>query len=317
MNAIPIPTTIVTGFLGAGKTTIISHLIDHLQNKGEQVAYVKNEIGDATIDNTIMQGKHIQTKELLNGCICCTLTGPFLFAIDELIEKVNPDRVIIEASGTADASALALLISSHPKLFRDGVVTVIDVVNFDGFEDLSITAQNQTKFTDLIIFNKIELVDLDRKRAVVGYVRELNTHSPIIEAPNGKVEPEVIFGIGTSELSELLKQAKTEDENHQHSETHTHLEQDHIQSFVVEMKNSQNLSKLKDVLEKLPASIFRVKGFVRDESEKIHLVQKVGQRVEIQPFETDQPSIPTQLIFIGFEIRDLEESVASLLETSS
>lgn len=312
MNQSTIPTTIITGFLGAGKTTIIGHLIDYLQSKGEQVVYVKNEIGDATIDNTIMQGKHIQTKELLNGCICCTLTGPFLFAIEELIDTTHPDRIIIEASGTADASALALLVSSNEKLFRDGVVTVIDVVNFEGFEDLSITAQNQTKFTDLIIFNKIELVDLDRKRAVVGYVRELNAHSPIIEAPNGKVEPELLFGIGTSELKNLLEHEHLHDADDEHDGLH--MEQDHMHAFTIKVENVTNMDAFKKKLEDLPKNIFRVKGFVTDDSGTLFIVQKVGRRVEITPFDQKVEKNVNELLMIGFEIEGLKETVqASLL----
>ena len=149
-----IPTTVFSGFLGSGKTTIISHLIEVLQNKGEQVIYIKNEIGDTDIDSKILKGKGIKTKELLNGCICCTLVGPFITSINEVVETFNPDRILIEASGAADPSALALMIASHPLLERDGVIAIVDVVNFEGYKDLSVTAQNQTKFTDLIIFNK-------------------------------------------------------------------------------------------------------------------------------------------------------------------
>jgi len=159
-----IPTTVFSGFLGSGKTTIISNLIDELQANNQQVIYIKNEIGDTDIDGKVLEGKGIKTKELLNGCICCTLVGPFISSINEIVETFSPDKIIIEASGAADPSALALMISLHPNLARDGVIGIIDVVNFEGYKDLSVTAQNQTKFTDLIIFNKIELVDIAKKK---------------------------------------------------------------------------------------------------------------------------------------------------------
>jgi len=81
------PATLFSGFLGSGKTTIISHLIDQLQKDGIKVAYIKNEIGETDIDAQLIKGKDIETKELLNGCICCTLVGPFEGAVTELLTK--------------------------------------------------------------------------------------------------------------------------------------------------------------------------------------------------------------------------------------
>ena len=164
---IPVPTTIFTGYLGSGKTTIILNLVETLQKQNIQVLYIKNEIGSENIDGQLAKQQNIETKELLNGCICCTLVGPFIHSIDELLIKHRPDRIIIEASGAADPAALALMVSSHPKLARDGVLTIIDVIHFDGYSDLSTTARNQTKFTDLLVFNKVEEVDIGRKQAVV------------------------------------------------------------------------------------------------------------------------------------------------------
>lgn len=248
-----IPTTIFSGFLGSGKTTIISNLIETLQKRGEQVVYIKNEIGDTDIDTKILQGKGIKTKELLNGCICCTLVGPFISSITEAVETFKPERIIIEASGAADPSALALMVSSHPLLIRDSVIAIIDVVNFNGYKNLTITTQNQTKFTDLIVFNKIELVDLQQKKAVVGYVRELNSHSPIVEAPQGIINPAVIFGLTTKELDKLLTQNK---------QTHSdHIHQDEIQAFTLPLLHTTTIQQLEEFLQQLPKNIFRAKGF--------------------------------------------------------
>src|SRR5574340_861654 len=148
------PVTIFVGFLGSGKTTIISHLIDYLQSHGQQTVFIKNEVGNADLDGQLMKGKQIQTRELLNGCICCTFVGPLNNTIDELINQYHPDRIIIESAGTADPSSLAITIAHHPNLVRDGLITIIDVVNFEGYEKLDLIAQKQAEFTDLIVFNK-------------------------------------------------------------------------------------------------------------------------------------------------------------------
>jgi G3E family GTPase len=307
-----VPTTVFSGFLGSGKTTIISHLIADLQSSGIQVVYIKNEIGDENVDGQIMRGQNIATKELLNGCICCTLVGPFIQAIDEIIEKFKPDRLIIEASGAADPSAIALMIQSHPKLERDGIISIIDVANFEGYKDLSQTAQNQTKFTDLLVFNKVELVDLDRTRAVVGYVRELNTHSPIVEAPQGKLNPEVAFGLSTNQLADLLISAEGV-AHREHHEQHSHLQEDGITTFHIPTPGTCTLPDLEKFLTGLPGAIYRVKGFVQLSDGTTVVANKVGNRISFVPAPESTKITEGALVFIGFSIAELEGKIATQL----
>jgi len=241
----------------------------------------------------MIQRKLVKTKELLNGCICCTLTGPFLGAIDEILDMYHPDRILIEASGTADTAALALMLNTNKNVFRDGVVSIIDLLNFDGFLDLSQTARTQTQFTDVLVFNKRELVDETRKRAVLGYVRELNTHSPIVEAINGKISKELIFGLNTKLLESSL--------NNTLEYSHRHLHEDHIQAINVEMPDTIEIEALKKTLETLPKNVFRVKGLVRDQKKALIVVQKVGSRLTFEKIE-DRLTTKPFLIVIGFEV---------------
>ena len=290
-----IPATIFTGFLGSGKTTLIMYLIDQLQKSGQQVVYIKNEIGDENIDSQLLKTKQVETKELLNGCICCTLVGPFLSAIDELVATYHPDRIIIEASGVADPSAIALMVSSHQGLYRDGVISIIDVVNFEGYKDISFSAQQQAKFTDLILLNKIELTDDDRKRAVVGYIRELNSWAPILEAPRGTINPELIFGLSSQELTHRL--AAQEEHGHHHD----HLEEDQLETFTCKVEGSVPAPTLLAFLQGLPKTFFRVKGFAQTTDQGAVLVNKVGVRSELTA--TDLPfASETHLVFLGFDI---------------
>jgi G3E family GTPase len=307
MTQAQIPVTVFSGFLGSGKTTIITHVIDELQQQGIQVVYIKNEIGSENIDSTLMQGKHIQTKELLNGCICCTLVGPFIQAIDEIALTLHPDRIIIEASGAADPAAIALMIDSQPRLTRDGVLCVIDVSNFEGYSDLSQTAKNQTRFTDLLVFNKVELVDLERKRAVVGYVRELNDHAPVVEAPGGVLPAAVACGISTTELTKLLKNVTLEEQDPDHH--HDHLEVDGITSFHVSLTQAMDLTKLQKVLEQTPHSVYRIKGIVHSADGQLHLVNKVGNRISLLPAPDDFKVTTESIVCIGFTITEYQADI--------
>jgi G3E family GTPase len=316
------PVTLVTGFLGSGKTTIIAHLIDDLLSQNVKVVFVKNEVGDEDLDGLIMKGKHIQTRELLNGCICCTLVGPFISAINELIETTHPDRIIIEASGTAETASIALMISSHPLLVRDGVINIIDVVNYEGSQDLSVTTRHQAQFTDLIVFNKIELVDLDQKQRVVGYVREVNEYAPIVEAPQGRVNPDLVFGISSAklqtELAQYQDQEATEHQDGDPSHHPDHLAEDGIEGFHLETPALFDPQKLDAVLGTLPKAIFRVKGLVKATSGEILLINRIGNRTTITPVPTTElpPASHSKLIFIGFHAPEFKEEVLTAIKTA-
>lgn len=316
----PLPTTIIAGFLGSGKTTVIGHLIDQLQARGEQVAYIKNEVGETDLDAKLLQGKNIKTKELLSGCICCTIIGPFHAAIDEIVQTYHPDRLLIEASGTADSAALALTVSTHRGLHRDGVMSVIDVVNFEGYVDLSVTAQNQTKFTDLLIFNKIELVDLARKRAVVGYVRELNTHSPIIEAPHGVVPAKLVFGLDDRELDQQLRQQRdTTGQVHNHASDHDKIDQ--ITAFTLPLNKSVAQPAFASWLSSLPKNIIRAKGIVEVANDapntaptSHHIFNMVGGRADFQPAPDSLSQQAGFAIFIGVQAESVRAEVEASLQ---
>jgi G3E family GTPase len=300
-----IPVTIVCGFLGSGKTTIISSLIDYLLQNSVKVAYIKNEIGSENIDGILIRGKHIDTRELLNGCICCTLTGQLYHAITELVETRRPDRIIIEASGVADPSAIALLISSHPLVYRDGVIGIIDVLNFEGYKDLSMTARRQAQFTDIIVFNKIEIASLDRKKSVVGFVRELNDVSPIVEAPKGVLDPRLAFGISSME--------KIWDQDTEHPHVHeSHLKDEVITTIHFTHPGLMDKEKIKAILVQLPINVIRVKGYIQTD-DGVYLVNKVG----IHNTLTKEPLLSEQkdnhIVCIGFGLSEWEDDIQKKL----
>lgn len=319
-----IPTTVITGFLGSGKTTIIKNLVEYLTSKGQKVAYVKNEIGEEDFDTQLVQGENIQTKELLNGCICCTLVGPFMAAIDELADTYAFDRIIIETAGSADPASMALSVSNHPRLLRDGVITIVDVVNFDGYEDLSFVAKRQAELTDLIVFNKVELADTQRKQAVVGYVRELNERAPIVEAIGGVLNPNVAFGIASAEVEEVLADHDVdshEDDNHSHdhdhSHDHSHESDDGITAFTFVSDAIFDKEALRDCIQnQLPKTVIRVKGLAQFQT-GWEIVNAVYKRYDSQPasqelMQKKSTKKQTRLIIIGYKINDDARNVSLL-----
>lgn len=299
-----VPTTTIMGFLGSGKTTIIMGLVDYLSSQNKKVVYIKNEVGDKDLDTKLMEGKVTSTKELLNGCICCTLVGPLLNAVDQLIDQYHPDRIIIESAGTADPASMALAVDSHPKLANDGVISIIDTVNFQGYDDLSPVARRQAEFTDLIVFNKIELVDEQQKLAVVGYVRELNEKSPIVEAPKGILNPNLAFGIQTQFDEQYFK-------NHQ--QHHHHQDQDMIDAFNFSLSLIEK-EKFMQALENLPKNIIRIKGAVFFKNGEKKILNGVGKRFDFTDLPKGSKFEKSELIVIGFLVKDHKEEIISLFD---
>lgn len=304
-----IPATVVNGFLGSGKTTIISNLIDFLTSKNQKVIYVKNEIGDQDLDAKIMRGKNIISKELLNGCICCTLVGPFISAIDEIAQTYSPDRIIIESAGSADPASIALMVENHPQLDRDGVLVVIDVVNFNNFEKIDHVSQRQTEFTDLIIFNKVEQVDLARKKQVVGYVRELNEHAPIVETTQGRINPELVFGLAKSDLNELINQ-----QEHTNGHNAHHEQDDQIDAFTYKNSKIFDEKVLLNYLQTLPKNILRIKGVIQTQA-GFKVLNCVFKRCNLTGIPDNTNFENSEIIFIGYQVANTQQEIETQLNS--
>lgn len=301
-----VATTVINGFLGSGKTTIISHLLESSKTAGINVVYIKNEIGESDLDASLMRGENIISKEILNGCICCTLVGPFIQAIEEVVNTYKPDRIIIESAGTADPAALALMVSDHPMLYRDGVISIIDVLNFEGYQDLSHVARRQAEMTDLIVLNKVELADLDQKKRVVGYIRELNEQSPIIEAPGGKIDKMLAFGISSLELEMDLVDAGSQSHAH-------HLEDDHIDAITVNFESACDEKQMLEILTQLPKSVIRVKGVVNFSESGRKIVNGIFKRIDLTPLPENFEYKSSHLICIGYHLETQKQEISQLL----
>ncbi|KAJ3040678.1 hypothetical protein HDV00_010571 [Rhizophlyctis rosea] len=202
-SSTPIPVTVFTGFLGAGKTTIILSLIERLP-PGYKVVLLKNEFGDVKVDSELARASNIQVTEMLNGCMCCVLVGQMKNALLEIRDTQKPDRIIIETSGSAFPAPIAWQIRelASENFTLDAIITVIDCVNFTGYEDTSYTAKMQAKYTDVILLNKHELVTERQLDLVLDHVYHLNEDTPKLkcEGEHG-VSPDLVFGLDTKLFS--------------------------------------------------------------------------------------------------------------------
>ena len=230
----PIPITIITGFLGSGKTTLILNLLPQLTaaNPAYKLALLKNEFGDVAVDSQLAAASAVSgVQELLNGCICCNLVGQLSAALAELDAAVGPDRIVIETSGSAFPATLALEVNrlareTAGRYALDGVVTVIDVDNWRGYDDTSYTARIQARYTDLIVFNKWEAAGERRFDECLDRVGDLEVDVAWVKSDRGVVDMGVVFGIDGG-LARALGEGDVEtSRHHDHDHDHEHDDKD-------------------------------------------------------------------------------------------
>lgn len=286
-----IPITIITGFLGSGKTTLILNLLPQLRatNPSYQLALLKNEFGDLAIDSQLANESSISgVRELLNGCICCNLVGQLAPALSELTEKVSPDRIVIETSGSAFPATLAMevnrLARQTGKYTLDGVVTVIDCENWEGYEDTSYTAKIQAKYTDLAVFNKWEGVGERRFDECLDRLGDLEVQIAWVKSDKGKVSADLVFGIDGGLARSLETQNGSHDHGgHSHDSNGSHQNEVEVLSVTLSAAPGAyvDTKKLEALLRKAP----------KDEVYRIKAILTAASR--LKPSDEDVPQDPS------------------------
>ncbi len=178
---------IISGFLGAGKTTLIKKLLGG-SVKGEKIILLENEYGDVGVDGAFMKDSGIIVDELNSGCICCTLVGDFQKAVDELIEKYSPDRLIIEPSGVGKLSEIVAAVEKckarHPEMAISGCATVVDAgkcrMHMKNFGEFFL---DQVKTADTVIFSRTQLLTADRIEKSRALIEEAHPGVRVITTP--------------------------------------------------------------------------------------------------------------------------------------
>lgn len=246
---------------------MILNLIQQLP-KDYKLALLKNEYGDVAVDSQLASSQAISgVQELLNGCICCNLVGQLSDALEQLSNDVQPDRIVIETSGSAFPATLAMEVNrlsrETSKYVLDGVMSVIDVENWKGYEDTSYTAKIQAKYTDLIVLNKWELVDERRLEDVEDRILDLDVEPPIPRQKSSKgwVDKNIVFGLD-ARLAKAVEQPS--EHGHAHEHNHDHSSEVEVLSITLASKDGNDTvdtDKLAKLLEDpTKDEVYRIKG---------------------------------------------------------
>ena len=301
------PVTIITGFLGAGKTTLVRHVIENAN--GRRLALIVNEFGDVGVDGAILKSCGIDScpeeniVELTNGCICCTVADDFIPTLNALLARTpKPDHIIIETSGLALPKPLLKAFDwpeIRARVTVDGVIAVVDgpAVSEGRFADDPVKVQaqreadnsvdhenpleevygDQLQCADLIVLNKTDLLNDATISAVTGDMRAVVARAvKIVPARDGKVPIEILLGLNASAEDDIANRPSCHDGEAEH-------DHDDFDTFIVTVDPVAAPADLADRARRAAAQhdVLRIKGFAAVEGKPMRLLlQGVGSRVE-------------------------------------
>lgn len=323
-----IPATVITGFLGAGKTTLIRHILANAG--GRRIALIINEFGDIGIDREVINGCAIEgcaeddVLELANGCICCTVADDFLPAMEKLLNRAEPpDHIVIETSGLALPKPLVKAFNwpeIRSRVTVDGVVAVVDGPavasgrfaddpdkvqavheaddNLDHHSPLEEVFEDQLLCADLVLMNKGDLLSDDDRGDVLSILnREIRSGVKIVETVRGNIDLKVLLAMSAAAEDDLEGRPSHHDEDDDH-------DHDEFESFHVGLGDIEDTDALEARIKSvsLDHDILRIKGFVNVPGKPMrHVVQAVGPRID-RYFDRpwgDGETRQSQLVVIG------------------
>lgn len=329
-----IPITIVTGFLGVGKTTLVHNMLKNAN--GKRIAVLVNEFGEVDVDGQLIASSDCgddgcNLVQLPNGCICCTVQEEFLPSMLQLLErKEEIDHIVIETSGLSMPKPLVKAVNwpdLKPHITIDAVITVVDAVGIATGEICDrerVQAQrladdtldhetpieelflDQLTCADLVLVSKRDLVDDQKFEAITEIITaKARPNTKIIPVINGELDNALLLGVEASAEEDVDNRFSIHEEHHKHGHHHHH--NDDIQSILLEYPETLDIKALVQSLKNLVEAheIYRIKGFVNIPNKSMRMVlQGVGSRFDYyyeRPWGENEMR-KTKLVVIGKEI---------------
>ena len=203
-----IPVTVLTGFLGAGKTTLLNRILT--EHHGQRIAVIENEFGEIGIDQALVIKADEEIFEMNNGCICCTVRGDLIRVLGNLMKRRDKfDRIMVETTGMANPGPVAQTFFVDEEIredFRlDGIVTLVDAKHLDLHLGSQAEAYEQVAFADVIVVNKIDLVDPPKLAEIERRVRAINGMARMLKGRHGDVPLQHVLDVGGFDLARALE----------------------------------------------------------------------------------------------------------------
>jgi G3E family GTPase len=300
-----IPVTLIGGYLGAGKTTLVNHLLRNAD--GRRLAVLVNEFGELPIDADLIVAREGNLISISGGCICCSFGSDLLTALIELKGRTNAiDHLLIETSGVALPGSIVQSLSLLPDLAPDGVIVVADTETIEERARdryMGDTVLAQLAHADIILLNKIDLVPPEGLSGISRWLAEIAPHARVVPARNADVPLEIIIGQHQRRDKEL-----TSPPGHHHTADYKTLS--------LGIDTPCDPERLATGLACADAGLLRAKGFVRRHDGAFVTVHVVGQRWSIEP-APDGIEGPGRLVCIGVAEQINEAAIMAAVEARS
>ena len=317
-SSLPIPLTILTGFLGAGKTTLLNRILNG--NHGLRVAVLVNDFGSINIDAELVVGVESNVISLANGCVCCTIRDDLIETVMETIRRPErPEYILLEASGVADPSGIAMTFNGAALFDRirlDSILCVLDAEQVFAAPEPQELKLFQMACADMIILNKVDLVDRDQVDTIKEWLDSRFHRYRLIEASHCTVPLDILLSVGRFDPADSVpsplggerdgvrgesprcKAPLCDHLHHRHDWDHS----DAFNTWSYETDRPFSLEALREAASKLPANIYRAKGviYAADEPKRRAILQVVGRRVDISiENEWGERAPRTRIVAIG------------------
>ena len=316
-----LPVTIISGFLGSGKTKLLNHILKN--QVGVKTAVLVNEFGEIGIDNELIIEGSEDMIELNNGCICCSINGELLNTVSKVLERAEKlDYLIVETTGLADPLPVAMTFAAgdlREKVRLDSIITVIDGENFDFEINNTSVAYSQILYGDILLLNKSDLVNEKQLKKIEAFINKIKKEPRILRSTNSEVALHTIMSVGLFETDtfEFEKNKKNLEQNsHDHSShshdhsSHSHDHSSHSHDLINNIEGFTSVSyetfepfslrKFQYFLDnQISQNVFRAKGILWFmESERKHIFHLSGKRFSLDDDEwTKEKS--NKIVLIG------------------
>jgi len=317
----PLPLLLLTGFLGSGKTTTLSHWLGHTGVPLKRVAVIINDFGAVNVDAALLSRRQLELRSITGGCVCCQSYEDLVAQVGALADNPEIDLAWIETSGLADPEEVLDHLSA-PELSGSTVIRrlilVVDGTDYPCSWRGRAVQEEQIRYADVIVLNKIDRLDAAAKQRVEISLRQLNPAARIVLTQKGEVDPGVLSDAGARVAAQAHHHHDDEcdcgHDHHEHEHGHEHHEHEHehhhhhdhlphsASTLFLPLAGPVERSAFQKFLGSLPSSVFRAKGFIRlvESPDKLHTFQQVRDQAELilLPLEGGE-ELTTGLVLIG------------------
>ena len=289
-----LPVTIIGGYLGSGKTTLVNHLLRHAN--GVRLAVLVNDFGELPIDADLIEGQEGDVISLSGGCVCCSYGDDLSFALQKLQEQDSlPNHIFIEASGVALPSAIGKSLSLLRAFQLEGIVVLADATTIEASSTakyIGDTIVRQLSDADLIVLNKLDLLCDSQIKAVRSWMGAHYAQAPLVESVFSTIDPEVLFEI-KREINLCANDCANLDTS---APSHDHNVSSLFTSIRLNIDKVIDANTLAALLADKRCGLVRAKGFVKHSDKSLKTIQVVGRRWSV----TDAPKgVSTGLVCIA------------------